>query len=328
MKISPNIFFKKAEAQHRFFFLCLLLMLTASSCAKVGDPLPPLPSDLVLVGDLRMVQSGQDLYLTFPHPARELSEIEVYRLCDGETKGLDGTDPVITVPGKEIKIFDFLDRSFIPAPSGDGRAECVYAVRTIILRGKRSGFSNQVTWKSTALPLTPVGLEIVTTENQVYVEWQMPDEFKMDPEGTRPEFLLDSKAVTKNNFLNIPDFSFGEPLSLEVRTIDRSRGTILLSEPLAFDGFVPEDVFPPQTPAGLIVIRMADRVQLTWDDNSETDLAGYFVYRAGEDGKPQRISPLLTINRFVDEVSSEPSGFIYSVSAVDKWDNESSPAYK
>lgn len=326
MKISQSIFFEVPEVLHRCVSLCLvlLLILTVFSCAKVGDPLPPLPSDVVLVGDLQLVRSGRDFYLTFPHPVRELSEIEVYRLCEGEAEDLDDTDPVKVVPGTEIEILAFLDRSFVLAPGDDLSPECIFAVRTINLRGKRSGFSNQVSWKSAALPLTPAGLKTVTSETQVHVEWQMPEEYKSEQGKAQPEFLINLREVTKDNSYIIPDFSFGEPLPFEVRTIDRNDGGILLSEPLLLEKFIPEDVFPPKSPSGLIVVRMADRVQLTWDDNTETDLAGYYVYRTAVDTEPQRISPLATINRFVDEDPPDAPGFTYSVSAVDKWDNESS----
>lgn len=328
MKISQSIFFEVQEIQQRRASLCLvlLLMLTVFSCAKVGPPLPPLPSDVVLVEDLQLAQSGQDLYLTFPHPVRELSEIEVYRLCEGKAEDIDDTDPVKVVPGTEIEILGFLDRSFVLAPPGDLSPECIFAVRTINLRGKRSGFSNLVSWNSAALPLTPAGLKTAISETLVHVEWQMPGDFKPEQGKAQPEFLINLKEVTKDNSYIISDFTFGEPLSFEVRTIDSNDGVIRLSEPLVLEKFIPEDVFPPRTPSGLIVVRMADRIQLTWDDNTETDLAGYYVHRAAAGGLSQRISTLVTINRFVDEDPPDAPGFTYTVTAVDKWDNESGAA--
>ena len=270
MKISQSIFFDRQEAPRCCGFLILaLLLLPALSCAKVGDPMPPLPSDVVLVDSLQLLQSGQDLYLTFPHPARELSEIEVYRLCEGAAEQINETDPVAVLPGSEIKILSFLDRSYVPAPEGIRSLPCLYAVRTKNLRGKRSGFSNQVSWKPVNPPVSPAGLKTETSETEIRVEWRMPQDFKPEPGTTHPEFLVNLNEVTSDTFFVVSDFTFGNPISFEVRAIDRSSGTILLSEPLVLESFVPEDVFPPRPPSGLIVVRMPDRAQLTWDDNAE-----------------------------------------------------------
>lgn len=327
MKISQSIFFNRPEALARCNLILLaLLLLPAFSCAKVGDPLPPLPSDVVLVGDLQILQSGTDTYLTFPHPVRELSEIEIYRLCAGDIEQINETDPVAVVPGSGIRTLSFLDRSFVPAPPGDNLSHpCVFAVRTINQRGKRSGFSNQVSWELSVLPPPPAGLKTGTSETEIRFEWQNPGDSKQEQGPTQPEFLVNLREVTRENAYVVSDFTFGSPLAFEVRTIDRSGGTILLSEPLALDSFVPEDVFPPRPPTGLIVVQMADRVQMTWDDNEEADLGGYHVYQAATGEEPRRISQLVTINRFVYELPSPGPGFTYTVTAVDKWGNESIP---
>ncbi len=325
MKISQSIFFDRQEALRRSGFLIMVfLMLPVISCAKVGNPMPPLPSDVVLVDSLQLLQSGQDLYLTFPHPVRELSEIEVYRLCEGEDKQIIETDPVSVLSGAEIKKLSFLNRSYVPAPDGSHSSPCLFTVRTKNLRGKQSGFSNQVSWKPAELPAPPTGLKTETSETEIRIEWEISQDSKPEPGKTHPEFLVNLNKVTRDTFFIVSDFTFGQPVSFEVRTIDRSRGTILLSEPLVLESFVPEDIFPPRAPSGLIVVRMPDRVQLTWDDNAEADLSGYYVYRKAAGGEMLKISPLVPINRFVDEDPPDGVALLYSVTAVDQWGNESS----
>ncbi len=304
----------------------VLLLLPAISCAKVGDPLPPLPSDIVLIGDLQLLRLGKETCLTFTNPVRELSEIEIYRLCEGSVEQINETEPIAVLPGSELKTFSFLDRSYVTAPAGDLSSPCFFAVRTKNMRGKRSGFSNQAEWKPVELPLSPAEVITDTSENEIRIEWQLPKGLKPAPGSAQPEFLVNLKEVTGDNFYTISDFSFGSPLSFEVRTIDRSGEAILLSEPLELKSFVPEDVFPPRPPSGLIVVKLADRVQMTWDDNLEPDLAGYHVYRTAPGEEPQRISQLVTINRFVHQGSSSGTEISFTVTAVDKWGNESSPA--
>ena len=324
MKIFQSIFFERAHGrQHVPAFLLLLLLSAAPfSCAKVGDPLPPLPSDAVLVETLEIVISGDDLLLTFSPPPRELSEIEIYRLCEGEADDIRETPPVAVLPGEEIRPLSFMGRSYVAAPPESLPGECIFAVRTRGLGGKRSDFSNQVRWAPVQPPPLPLSVTAETFETSVQVQWEAPER---RPEG-QPEYLVNFRETVLDNTYMISEFSFGEPLSFEVRTMVRSKGTILLSEPLVLEGFVPEDVFPPDPPSGLVVVRLEDRVQLTWEENDEPDLAGYYVYRAGEGKSPEKISGLISFNRFVDENPPAGTGITYHVTAVDKWENESDPS--
>ena len=303
----------------------LLLLLPAISCAKVGDPLPPLPAGAVEVNDLQFLQSGDEAYLTFPHPVRELSEIEIYRLCEGEADSIRETSPVQRVPGAEIRALEFLDRSCIQIMDGNLSPGCVFAIRTRNLRDKRSGFSNEVKWTQAGPVHPPVGLKAETARTRIRIEWEHAAGTIETREADAHQFLVNFREITGNNYYSIDDFSFGEALSFEVRTIARKGGAVYLSEPVSLENFVPEDIFPPQDPSGLVVVLMQDKVQLTWDDNQEKDLAGYYVYRSSQGGKPEKISSLLTINRFVDETPPDLSSLTYTVTAVDIWDNESAP---
>ena len=329
MKIFQSTFFERAQETRSFpavlLPLCLML-LPASSCAKVGDPLPPLPSDAVLVETLEIVLSGKDVLLTFSPPPRDLAEIEIYRLCEGEADDIRETSPVAVLPGEEIRTLGFMNRAYVTVPPESLPGECIFAVRTRGPGGKRSDFSNQVRWAPVQPPPPPASITAETFETSVRVRWQPPEDWPGGPTARQPEYLVNHRELVLDNSYTFNEFSFAESLSLEVRTLVRSRDTILLSEPLVLDGFVPEDVFPPDPPSGLVVVRLEDRVQLTWEENDEPDMAGYYVYRAGRGDRPERISGLLSFNRFVDENPLPGPGVAYRVTAVDKWENESDPS--
>lgn len=299
---------------------CLLFFSAMLSCAKVGDPLPPLPADSVLVDDLEIVLAGNDLLLTFPFFDRELSEVEVYRVCEGDGDDIRISSPEKIFSAEEIGRLPFLKRSYVRIPQEESGVHCSYAVRTRGVRGGRSDFSNQVSWTSIDPPPPPQRLSAGASETKVRIKWEPPN---LESDESEIEYLIDFREISVDETWNSSEFIFGEQLSLEVRTLLRRQGTILLSEPAVLTGFVPRDSFPPRPPSGLIQVRLKDRVQLSWDENREPDLAGYFVYRSRGKSEPEKISPRLGFSRFVDEAPPEQGNTSYFVTAVDKWGNES-----
>jgi fibronectin type 3 domain-containing protein len=87
------------------------------------------------------------------------------------------------------------------------------------------------------------------------------------------------------------------------------------------------DVFPPATPSGVqAVYSTAERpfIDITWTPNTESDLAGYNVYRHSGNASPVKInSELVKTPRFADPDIQPGMKYFYSVSAVDLRGNES-----
>ncbi|MCI0543783.1 MAG: hypothetical protein L0Z49_04960, partial [Actinobacteria bacterium] len=90
------------------------------------------------------------------------------------------------------------------------------------------------------------------------------------------------------------------------------------------------DVTPPATPTNLVPTAGDAQVSLNWDDNTEPDLAGYYVYRqekiAGIYQTELRIaSP--TSSAYVDATAENGKTYRYRVSAFDNAavENESAP---
>jgi len=106
------------------------------------------------------------------------------------------------------------------------------------------------------------------------------------------------------------------------------------------------DTFPPNPPSGLETISgtaaastaaayAGPYVDLSWEPNSEPDLAGYRVYRqlARPDGSAQgplaRLTALpIAVPAYRDVAVRAGQGYIYSVTAVDAAGNESAPSAK
>ena len=88
----------------------------------------------------------------------------------------------------------------------------------------------------------------------------------------------------------------------------------------------PRDVTPPERPEGLTVVPGVGRVFLTWNENRERDLAGYYVYRSLKSGKGyERLIMDKPLNRttYSDENVKPRTTYYYIITAVDQSGNES-----
>jgi hypothetical protein len=95
-----------------------------------------------------------------------------------------------------------------------------------------------------------------------------------------------------------------------------------------------KDVFVPAAPTGLVAIPVAAtadvpaHIELSWAISAETDLAGYNVYRSDDQDKTlQKLNdkPLLAPT-YRDMNVAPARSYSYSVTAVDRAANESSPS--
>jgi fibronectin type 3 domain-containing protein len=84
----------------------------------------------------------------------------------------------------------------------------------------------------------------------------------------------------------------------------------------------------PAAPAGLEATGGDSQVTLDWDDNGESDLAGYNVYRAAAAGGPytQVNGALVPQSTFTDTGLTNGSTYFYVVKAADVLEVESGPS--
>jgi len=98
------------------------------------------------------------------------------------------------------------------------------------------------------------------------------------------------------------------------------------------------DIFPPAVPTGLAAVATLPgpgaaeaqpspqpSIDLSWQPDTEADLAGYIVYRRQEGSPWQRISPAQPVPApaFHDEHVAPGNTYIYAVSAIDQKGHES-----
>src|SRR3984957_18671452 len=93
----------------------------------------------------------------------------------------------------------------------------------------------------------------------------------------------------------------------------------------------PRDIFPPEAPQNLTVVLVLAQgensayLDLSWAISSETDIAGYNVYRSEQDGVPggRLNSGLLLTPAFRDMNAVPGHQYVYTATAVDRAGNES-----
>ena len=95
------------------------------------------------------------------------------------------------------------------------------------------------------------------------------------------------------------------------------------------------DTFPPATPTGLVAIpnqqpatnnQQPPSIDLSWEPNTEPDLAGYNVYRRTASSPATRLNPTpLPGPAYRDTTAVPGQRYIYTVTAIDTSGNESPP---
>jgi len=90
----------------------------------------------------------------------------------------------------------------------------------------------------------------------------------------------------------------------------------------------PHKVTPPNRPTGLTVVPGVGRVFLTWNENKEGDIAGYYIYRSTKSARDrERLNDKpLARTTYSDETVVPGRSYSYVVTAVDQSGNESQPS--
>ena len=129
-------------------------------------------------------------------------------------------------------------------------------------------------------------------------------------------------------------FDYGKTYVYIVRTEIIVNGTPVESGDSKPAILTPKDIFPPAAPQDLVAAILPGAspgtsvIDLSWAINSETDLAGYRVYRSErENEQGQSLTPnLLPSPAYRDSGVLSGRRYWYAVSAVDRAGNESSPS--
>lgn len=335
----------------------LLLLLLTAACGKIGEPLPPLiriPGPIV---DLAARQQGAEVILawTVPHlntdgsMATTLASIEIYRAIRepasaGEAaRAPDDSDlwRVLQVApasekAEQKSVRDILEGQDLSEVLG---REFSYAVKVFNRKGQTAGFSNIATLWLQPVPQPPGRPSLTPTEEFVEVSWA-PSSTNIDgsPAAAAVAFNLyrtSSERRSPGSPLNSTPLAgasyrdgsarLGETYAYRVRAVlETARGRVESRDSQEASLFH-RDSYPPAPPRQLTLVAGREFLSLAWFPNSESDLAGYHVFRRQGRGDFRRLTTTATRRTsYEDRDLLEGSVHSYRVTAVDRAGNQSS----
>ena len=313
----------------------LVSLLALASCGYVGPVLPPSPQLAVAVGDLTVVERGDQLVIGFTTPpsttdnlpVRLFSEIDLRigpspRPFDFERWAASAmhypleppaeADPENPRPIAMSKI--------VPAKDWVGQHIAI-AVRTAVKhKDHYSAWSNRVVLDV----VPPLAAPVITAEatvRGVEISWpgqaaelkhriyrqSATDKAPVEAGTSDGKTYLDATAQYDTRYEYTAVAFQGAVQSLPSKDVS----------------ITPIDKFPPSVPAGLTALAGPLSIELSWQRSPESDLKGYYVYRS-ENGAPfQQLGDLVTLPTLSDRRVEHGKTYRYEVSAVDKKNNQS-----
>jgi hypothetical protein len=337
-----------------------------SACGKVGDPLPPAPRLPLRTKDLAVTQRGPFLWLRWPNPNVQsleslgfnLRRIDVYRLIEP----LNNPDPLSEDEFAErAALIGSVDEPQIRAtatseeliyrdgPISQWSRRYRYAIRYVSTRGQSAALSNIVPIiPSPRVADAPAQVQVRDqSQGVVSLAWNAP---AANIDGSSPPVVIGynvyrrprtqikfglpingATPILSPGFLD-RQFDYETEYVYAVRAISRSAsGDVIESDDSEPVVHTPRDAFPPAAPENVTAGSANAVISLFWTGNSESDLAGYNIYRAERADAPEsewvKLNPLLhTLTTFRDESPVRGKTYFYKLTAVDRAGNVSPPS--
>ncbi|MFQ6030232.1 MAG: LamG-like jellyroll fold domain-containing protein, partial [Dehalococcoidia bacterium] len=277
------------------------------------DTPPTAPSDLAATVDLAQVQLS---WTAAEDPDTGIAAYNIYRdTASGTVKTW-----IDSVSGSN---FSYIDN---PPAGSDQHYYQVSAVNGVGLEGNKSNEAGALLdWP----PGAPTGLVASAGDNQVSLDWVDNTEsdlagynvYRSETAGGPYQQLNASGPVGSSSFLD--DSATNGSQYFYVVTAEDSAGQE--------SGFSNEDSAlladePPAAPTGLTATAGDGQVSLDWADNTESDLAGYNVYRSETPSGPyQKLNTtgLVTVSNYLDTSVTNGVSYYYIVQAEDTLGQES-----
>jgi hypothetical protein len=296
----------------------------------LGGVLPPLANIPADPTDLAVVQRGATLIAHFKVPELTTEQMPVRGDLELDLRVGISRNPwnveSWAASAKQISpqaVKDGIAQYQLPSLAWTGK-EVSIAARAIGANGKASHWSNIVTLPVVAPLAAPADFAAAPTANGVHLTWRGAGQhFRIlrRAEGS-PEYV-ELATSTTDEFLD-STAEFGKKYSYLVQAYaDLGTNREAQSDLSPEQTLTPEDKFPPATPTNLRATASANSVELSWEANTEPDLAGYVVYRSVNGGAFEKTANVSEIPAYSDKPVEAGNTYRYVVTAIDRSGNES-----
>lgn len=331
-------------------------------CGTPGAPQPPSLNLPDAVGDLWASRAGNEVTLSWTMPKRNTDRTVIkgevaVRVCrrENDTRGAGAI--ACHGIGPDLMLAPAASGSYketLPAELMTGAPRPVsYFVELRNKRGRSAGLSNAAVVLAGEAPSQIAGLKADVRKQGVVLSWTSNGEntavrlerrllspaqkVEHGPLAPPPEAENQNLVVEAGNEGHAIDKTvrFGRRYAYRAQRVAR---VDVNGKTLELDGaFSPavdvdvDDVFPPAVPTGLVAVGTSEEnggapaIDLSWQPDTEPDVAGYIVYRREEGGAWQRVSAATPVVEpaFHDAQVLVGHSYQYAVSAVDKGGHES-----
>lgn len=341
--------------------LTVIPIIFSPGCGKRKPPLPPVERIAQKI-EIEGFQRGDRVNLSWTMPARNaaptdisnIARIDVYRLAEPLNSTLTLSEDefsarstlIASLPARAddfgLKKFSFTDVLELAGQN----ARLRYAVRFVNASNQKASFSNFLLIEPTAkVAEAPKSLAVVSLESANKLTWLPPS---VNVDGSQPVNILGyniyrsnsqqqtatllNKAPINQTDYSDANFEFENKYFYFVRSVSLgSGGDSLESAESNIVTVTPKDIFPPAPPSAITVAAAPANLSIFFATNTESDVAGYRVFRSVEKNLPldawRNVTPvLLTTNTFQDGDVSSGKTYYYYITAVDKAGNVSPPS--
>ncbi len=204
--------------------IALLLVLLLPACGKEGPPLPPFILIPEPVKDLKAVQSGYTLTLTWTNPAKNIDGSAATNLSHVQIRNAGAILATLNVsaPGQP-------QSHSIPlgVPLGGFRT---YTAVVDTTQGKTSQVSNIATIEPVEVPGKISRLQAVVDQRRIRLEWERPQEHPELADAyviARTDRPSESQTVSETRF-DDNQYQPGKVLTYQVTAVRRMPGNPVL----------------------------------------------------------------------------------------------------
>jgi hypothetical protein len=342
----------------------LLLLAPATwlltSCATIAPPQPPsldLPKPPL---DLRATRKGNRVTLTWSIPnittdRQTIRNVGPTQICRSTVGMQECGTPVAEAPpptsaprrssGQRPKE-SFTDTLPAELQNENPTGYATYAIEVLNRAGRSAGLSNQARVLLAPTLPPPQEFEAQVTSRGVVLSWakpsvpqQMPDNIHFvvrayrREEGSQQQTAVGEVAIGSEPTLTDAEIQWQKTYDYHAETVTvvrqpSGKEAQLEGEDTPDVKVFANDVFPPAVPSGLQAVfsgpGQSPFIDLVWAPVTDSDLAGYNVYRHEDGSEPVKLNsePLKT-PAYRDNDVSAGKRYLYSVTSVDFRGNES-----